>query len=66
MATQDSTRARTDGIETKTRQLRALLLALSTPTDDPLAPNIMDDALWLAIDLSDEILKGTARIHSPT
>lgn len=46
-----------DEITKKARQLHALFMALSTPTDDTLSPTTVSDALWLAMDLTEGIFE---------
>jgi hypothetical protein len=46
-----------DEITKKARQLHALFMALSTPTDDTLSPTTVSDALWLAMDLAEGIFE---------
>lgn len=48
---------RADEISKKARQLHALLAAMSTPTQDELAPTTVADGLWLAMDLAEGIFE---------
>ncbi len=49
-----------DEITKKARQLHALLIAMSTPTEEELSPTTVADGLWLALDLAEGIYQCAA------